>query len=126
MGFVHLTRWQKVLRWWFRHEDRILITWILACLTIIILSGCANFQTDLAEHEARHCMGEVHSGEAPFYVWSQAHPPSIKPWLYVYALDVDLACRTLGLQPQAGHRINACAQWRPANCLIILPEGLNP
>ena len=115
-----------VRRFWHRREERILQAVVIICLAgmaLLALTGCASFAADLAQHEERHCEGWTHTGEAPFYAWERTRPASLKPWLYVYALDVDLACRTLGMQSQAGHRINACAQWREANCLIILPEG---
>lgn len=86
--------------------------------------GCANYPQDLRAHEERHCEGWTHTGNSPFYVWTQTLPASVKPWLYVYAADVDLACRMLGAQAIIGSSIYGCAQWKPANCIIILPEGI--
>lgn len=57
------------------------------------------------------------------YRWTKTRPASVKPWLYVVALDVDAACRMHGARSAQGDRINGCAQWREFNCLIILPEG---
>ena len=56
------------------------------------------------------------------YDWKQARAPSVKPWLYVKALDVDRACRTMGADPYKRlARINGCAVWRTEGCLILLP-----
>ena len=68
-------------------------------ILLLLLSGCASFDHD----------------------WKKTRPESVKPWLYVYALDVDLACRGFGAQAAAGHRINGCAVWKPVNCVIVLP-----
>ena len=72
-----------------------------AILLSLLLSGCATLD----------------------YRWEQTRPPSMKPWLYVYALDADLACRGLGAQAAATARINGCAVWKPVNCIIVLPEN---
>ena len=130
MGDPRLTRWQRCVLWLHRKEDRILITWcivggaiVLACL----ISGCAT--QDVREHEEMHCAGFQHQDEAPNgapfrYEWAKTRPASEKPWRYIYAADVDFACRITGADPHHKlQHINGCAVWRPAGCEIYLQEG---
>jgi len=86
-----------------RYEVRIEKVFIVfgVLVVIIMVSGCATFD----------------------YVWWKAWPESVKPWVYVTALDVPLACHTLGFDPdRTKGRINACAQWRHEGCLVVLPS----
>lgn len=93
----------------------------LAC-AFAVLSGCASYPADLQTHEERHCDGWEHTGDAPFYTWTQVRPASVKPWLYVRVNNVERACGEYGIVQEAGQSINGCAQWKPVNCIIILPK----
>ncbi len=104
MGDVPKTPLYRLRRWWYYNEDRVLkvfCTLVTIWLVAMLLQGCASMD----------------------YVWRQARPASVKPWLYVYALDVDAACRMVGAQAKTGQRINGCAQWKPVGCVIFLPES---
>ena len=94
-------------------------------LLILLLSGCAGMT--LQEHEEKHCQGFVHqqvpAGGVPFrYEWKQTRPESVKPWLYVKVDDPNATCRALGTNFSKDGVIEACAQWQPINCIIILPN----
>lgn len=67
----------------------------------LLLSGCASFDLD----------------------WRHTRPASVRPWLYIYALDTDLVCRGLGADAATRHRINGCARWKAQGCVIVLPEN---
>lgn len=105
----------SVIPWWS-------VALIVALFGVVLLSGCAAFPIDLAEHERRHCAGEDHTGDRPFYTWTKARPASIQPWLYVYVNDIDRVCREAGAQASASERIDACATWKPTGCIIYLPK----
>ena len=95
--------WSWLIAWWM-FPQLIPIRfgrWLFVCLGLM---GCANYD----------------------YEWKQTHPPSLKPWAYVYALDVDLACRSIGAKAAAGKKITGCAQWLPVGCVIYLPENPPP
>ena len=100
----------------------LLVTVAVIFAAIMATAGCSTMPLDLVAHEERHCEGYSHTGEAPFYTWTQTRAASVKPWLYVKVDDIDRTCRELGTQAQAGHRINACAKWQPINCIIYLPK----
>ena len=131
MGDITLTRTQKALRWWFRHEDRILKAFCLiggAFVLAALIAGCATMPEDLSlqAHEEKHCEGFTHqriTGAAPFrFEWARSRPESAKPWFYVRVEDTDTTCRMLGSQASQGTRINACAIWKPQGCEIYLPK----
>ena len=130
MGDPRLTRWDRTRRLWYRHEDRVFRAFaIVGAIVLIALmaTGCASM--DPREHEEMHCAGFTHQDEAPNgqpfrYEWTKTRPASEKPWHYIYAADVDFACRITGADPHHKlQHINGCAVWRPAGCEIYLQEG---
>ena len=130
MGDPRLTRWDRVRRYWYRHEDRILQVFAICgaiVLVALMATGCSMVPRENLAHEERHCEGWQHTGQPPFYEWTQTRPASVKPWVYVNVADVDFTCRTLGADP---HRkldhITACATWKPKGCTIYLPLGELP
>ncbi len=132
MGDITYTRLQKALRWWFRHEDRILQAFCLiggAFVLAALIAGCASMPEDLSlqAHEERHCEGETHQqvagdGQPFIYEWKQTRPASAKPWVYAQVGNPNEVCRLLGAISAGNNIINACAIWRPVNCIIILPR----
>lgn len=129
MGDLRMTPRLRALRWWHRNEDRVLITWVIVGGVVVLaclISGCA--VQDVREHEEMHCAGFTHQEEAPNgqpfrYEWQQTRAASAKPWIYLSVADVDFACRTVGADPAHRlDRINGCAQWKPAGCVIYLQE----
>lgn len=96
---------------------------IIGCL--VALTGCAT--QDLRAHEEKHCEGWTHQVAAADqvvirYEWTKTRTESIKPWIYFYVDDPHTVCSRLGAQAAKGLRINACANWKPQGCTIILPK----
>lgn len=120
-----MDRRRERLGWWHRKY----VFWpavVIGLLVLLWLGGCASID-ELRQHEELHCAGFGHQQPTnqigpTFYEWHKARPASEKPWVYIYSDNPDADCRAIGAQAVGSRRIDACAQWCQANCIIILPK----
>ena len=117
--------WSWLILWWmFPHLIPIRFgRWLFVALGLM---GCASMD-EMRQHEEMHCSGWAHQvpthQEGPtFYEWEKTRPESVKPWVYIYTHDPEAACRAIGAQAVGNRIIQACAIWKPSNCIIILPK----